>query len=374
MSTARVAFVIDELDVGGTEQQILELVKRLDPGRYRSLVVCFRPGRIAREIETAGTRVVALKKRAPVDPVLVLSLARLLRRERVDLLQTYLFTANTWGRLAGVLARVPAMVSSERNVDMWEEAYKRGASLLLDRFTRCTIANSEAVGAYLVRKGLHPRKVRVIPNGVDPSRFDGPVTPHAIKTELGIPLHHAVVALVARVEPQKDPITFIEAAAMAAARRPAVSFLVVGGGSLADETAARARDLGIGERVVFTGPRRDVARLLAACDVSVNSSLKEGMSNTIMESMASGKPVVATRVGSNAELVVDGETGFVVRPRDAAGLANAVGRLLDDPALAKAMGLAARSRICRHYSVDAMVAATQSLFDGLVASAGQRAA
>jgi glycosyltransferase involved in cell wall biosynthesis len=374
MPLARIAFLIDELDVGGTEQQILELVTRLDPHRYRSLVACFRPGRIAREIEAAGARVVVLPKRARVDPALVLALARLFQRERIDLLQTYLFTANTWGRLAGVLARVPAMVSSERNVDMWEEGYKRRASLLLDRWTRCTIANSEAVGAYLQRKGLPARKIRVIPNGVDPSRFDGPVTPHAVKTELGIPLHHVVVALVARIEPQKDPITFIEAAAMAAARRPAVSFLIVGGGTLADETAARARALGLGDRVVFTGSRRDVARLLGACDVSVNSSLKEGMSNTIMESMASGKPVVATRVGSNAELVVDGETGFVVKARDAAGMAAAIGRLVDDPALAKAMGLAARARICRRYSVDAMVAATQALYDGLVADLGRPAA
>ena len=364
--TTRIAFLIDELDVGGTEQQILELVTRLDRSRYRPLVVCFRPGRVAREIEGAGVPVHALAKRAKVDTRLVAGLARLFRREGVELLQTYLFTANTWGRLAGALARVPLIVSSERNVDMWERAYKRLASLALDRWTCCTIANSEAVGAYLVRKGLPAAKIRVIPNGVDVARFEGPVTPDATKAELGIPPHHAVVGFVARIEPQKDPGTFVEAAAMVAGHRPAVSFLVVGGGSLAGDMAARARAAGLEGRMVFTGPRRDVARLLGACDISVNSSLKEGMSNTIMESMACGKPVVATRVGSNAELVADGETGFVVAARDAAGLAAAVGRLLDDPKLIKAMGLAARARVCRRYSVEAMVAATQALYDGLV--------
>jgi glycosyltransferase involved in cell wall biosynthesis len=364
----RVLFLIDELDIGGTEQQILELVKRLDRGRYLPMVCCFRPGRVSAEIEAAGVRVFTLKKRAAVDPGLVLAMARLMRRERVDLVQTYLFTANTWGRLAAILARVPIIVSSERNVDMWEERYKQTIGTWLDRWTRLTIGNSEAVKGYLTRKGLPPEKIQVVYNGVDTSRFDAPVTPDVTKSELGIPLHHAVVGLLARLEPQKDPRTFLQVAAMVAERLPAVSFLVVGGGSLQRELAEEAQALGIGERVIFTGPRRDVPRLLAACDVSVNSSLKEGLSNTIMESMAAGKPMVATRVGGNAELVQDGVTGFLVRPRDAVGLAAAVQRLLEDPALAKSMGARAKIRIAQRFSVEAMVEGTERLYDELTGS------
>jgi glycosyltransferase involved in cell wall biosynthesis len=363
MRPLRVLFLIDELDVGGTEQQILELVKRIDRRRYEPLVCCFRPGKVSREIEAAGVRVEVLRKRAKLDPRLILSLVRLMRRERIDLLQTYLFTANTWGRLAGILARVPVIVSSERNVDIWEEGYKRVIGRTLDRFTRATIGNSEAVKQYLVRKGLSRDKVRVVYNGVDPDRFEAPQTPHATKAELGIPLHHAVVLLLARLEPQKDPRTFLQAAAMVAEAVPAVSFLVVGGGSLEGELRREAEALGLGDRIVFTGPRRDVARLLAACDVSVISSVKEGMSNTIMESMAAGRPMVATRVGGNAELIEPGETGFLVRARDAMGIATAVQRILEDSSLAKAMGSQAKARIAQRFSVDAMVRATQALYD-----------
>lgn len=369
----RVLFVIDELDVGGTEQQLLELVKRLDRSRYAPLVACFRPGRVSREVEAAGVPVIVMPKRAKADPWLVARLRSLMRREGVQLVQTYLFTANTWARAAAVLARVPIVVSSERNVDMWEEPYKLHLGRLLDRFTDATIANSKAVKAYLVGKGIRPEKVRVVYNGVDLGRFEGPVTPDATKQELGIPPHHAVAVLLARLEPQKLPGTFLEAAARLAPRWSALSFLVVGGGSLLPELPRQAEALGLGGRVVFTGPRRDVARLLGAADVSVMCSRKEGMSNTVMESMAAGKPVVATPVGGNPELIDDGRTGLLVPVGDAAALADRVERLLADPALAKGMGLAARTRINELCSVGGMVTATTRLYDELVHAAGLRA-
>jgi glycosyltransferase involved in cell wall biosynthesis len=360
----RVLFVIDELDVGGTEQQILELVKRLDR-RYHPMVCCFRPGRVSREIERAGIPVFVFRKRGKVDLRLVWALRRLMRRERVDLVQTYLFTANTWARLAAILARVPIIVSSERNVDIWESGYKRLLGRWLDRWTQCTVANSEAVKTYLVGKGLPDDKTRVIHNGVDWQRFTGSVTSEATKAELGIPPHHAVVGLLARLEPQKDPRTFLRAAARLAEAMPAVSFLVVGGGSLEADLRRMAGELGLGPRTVFTGPRRDVSELLAVCDVSVMSSLKEGMSNTIMESMAAGKPVVATRVGGNPELIDDGVTGFLVPTRDPARLAAAIHEVLADPPRAKAMGLKGRARITERFSADAMVEATERLYDEL---------
>jgi L-malate glycosyltransferase len=181
-----------------------------------------------------------------------------------------------------------------------------------------------------------------------------------------------VAVLLARLEPQKLPEIFLEAAARLAPRWPALSFLVVGGGSLEPDLPRRAAALGLAGRVVFTGPRRDVARLLGAADVSVMCSRKEGMSNTVMESMAAGKPVVATPVGGNPELIEDGRTGFLVPVGDADALAARVERLLADAALAKAMGLAARARINELCSVSGMVTATTRLYDELVRTAGIR--
>ncbi len=370
----RVLFLIDELDVGGTEQQILELVKRLDRAKYTPMVCCFRPGRVSREIESAGVPVFVLAKRAKLDPRLIAGLVRLMRRERIDLVQTYLFTANTWGRLAAILAGVPVIISSERNVDMWEEPFKQVIGRWLDRWTYMTIGNSRAVKDYLVRKGLRPERVQVIYNGVDPGRFEGPVTPGVTKAELGIAPHHSVVGLLARLEPQKDPGAFLQAASMIVQKLPNVSFLVIGGGSMQPALEREAQALGLGRRMVFTGARRDVPGLLAACDVSAMSSVKEGMSNTIMESMAAGKPMVATEVGGNAELIVDGETGFLVPPRDPSALADGILRVLEDPALAKSMGLQGRARISRQFSVEAMVSATERLYDDAVRSLPSRRA
>lgn len=364
----RLLIIIDELDIGGTEQQIFELVKRLDRRKYFPMVCCFRSGRVAKEIEALNVPVFTLKKRAKFDLALLLALVRLMRRERIDLVQTYLFTANTWARLAAVFAHVPLIVSSERNVDMWEERYKQILGRILDRWTHATIANSTAVKEYLVNKGLEPQKIRVIYNGVDPERFPANLAPDLLKTELGIPAHHQVVGLIARLEPAKDVQTFLHASALIAAQHADVSFLIVGGGSLQQDLERKAQQLGIANRMVFTGPRRDIPRLLAVCDISAMSSLKEGMSNTIMESMAAGKPMVATHVGGNAELIVDGETGFLVPTHAPTAFATALNKLLSAPALARQMGQQAQERISRLFSANALVTATEQLYDELVAS------
>ena len=360
----RILFLIDELDIGGTEQQILELSTGLNRRRFNPMVCCFRPGRVAEEIQAAGVPVFTIPKRSKFDPVLIFRLWKLYRRERIDLLQTYLFTANTWGRVAAILSGVPAVISSERNIDMWEPRYKRWISLLLDRWTQCTIANSQAVKDYLVRKKLPAQKVEVISNGVDLDRFeDHDRNDQVFLKEIGIPSGHQVVVFLARLEPQKDPSTFLKAAASLSGCFPKVTFLVIGEGSLRNALREQAADLNLDQRVVFAGPRRDISRLLAASDLSVLPSLKEGMSNTIMESMASGIPTVATKVGGNSELIKDGQTGLLVDPRNPEQLAAAVGKLLSDPNLKKAMGLRARQRAQRLFSSDVMVNATERLYD-----------
>jgi glycosyltransferase involved in cell wall biosynthesis len=144
--------------------------------------------------------------------------------------------------------------------------------------------------------------------------------------------------------------------------------LIVGGGSLQPDLEREAWQLGIANRVVFTGPRRDVPRLLSACTISALSSLKEGMSNTIMESMAAGKPMVATNVGGNSELIAEGETGFLTPTRDPSAFAAALGKILSSPALAHQMGKNAQERISQLFSVSALVSSTQQLYDELVAS------
>jgi len=361
----RVLLVIDELDVGGTEQQLLELVRALPRAAYEPVVCCFRPGRKATEIRALGVPVVHLAKRGRVDLGLVVRLVRLMRTERPDVVQTFLIGANVWGRLAALLAGVPVVIASERNVDVWEERTKRVLGLVLGRVTDRMVANADAVRDYLVGRGADPARVVTIRNGVDVTRFDRPIDVARLRMALGLAADDQVAVVLARMEPQKGHDVVLDAAVALRDRFPRLRWLFVGGGGA--ETAVRddVARRGLVDRVVFTGFRTDAADLLRAADLSILASTKEGLSNTLMESLAAGRPVVASRVGGNAE-VVSSDVGILVPPRDADALADAIGRVLGDPAAAAAMGARGRERVCREFSVSSMVARTVALYDELL--------
>lgn len=370
----RVLFVIDELDIGGTEQQILELVRHIDREHFEPHVCCFRYGRKAAEIASLGVPVHQEPKRLKADPGLVLRLAGRMRRERYDIVQTYLWTANTWARLAARLAGIPIVLASERNVDIWEETYKRILGRWLARSTDCIIANSEAVRRYLLeRGGLPPEKVVTIYNGVNFDRFRAPCDPRVRRDELGIPKSAVVAGVVARIEPAKDHGTLLQAMALIRDRVPILHLVVVGGGREEENLRRMCRELGIADRVHFTGFRTDSAEWLQSVDFSVLSSVKEGLSNTVIESMAAGRAVAATDVGGNAEVIQQNETGLIVPPREPAALANAIARLAESAELRERFGHAGQRRVETLFAIAPMVDQTERLYRTLAART-QRAA
>jgi len=366
MHRTRILFLIDELDIGGTEQQIFELATRINRERFKPLVCCFRKGHIAREIEAAGVPVFNLKKRGKTDLPFLLRLARFLKEQRVQLLQTYLFTANVWGHLAGKLAGIPIRVSSERNVDIWEKRYKKVAGRLLMSSSHAVVVNAEAIKRYLVQRGAPEEKITIIHNGVNCERFNGSLSGSDARKELGISNETPIVASVARLEPQKGHTCLLQSAKFMLQKFPRVKFLIVGDGPERKRLESLSHSLGIAESVVFTGGTREVPKLLSACDVSVLSSNKEGMSNSLLESMALGKPVVATRVGGNDEVIVEGETGFLVPRDNPQALATASLKLIEDKELARKMGQRAKERVMEQFSVSRMVRSTEDLYDSLV--------
>jgi len=360
----RILLVIDELDLGGTEQQIVELVRCLPRTRYTPIVCCFRHGRKAAEIERLGTRVVHLKKRGRIDLRLVRDLVRLMRAERIDVVQTFLIGANLWGRLAAFIARVPVIIASERNVDVWEEPLKRGLGRLLALGTNRIVANAEAVRAYLIGRGAEPKRVVTIRNGVDLQRFASDLDVTALRDSLGFAADDCVAAVVARLEPQKGHGVVIEAAARLQDRFPRLRYLFVGGGSAEAAVRAEVASRGLTDRIVFTGFRTDSADLLRAADLSILVSTKEGLSNTLLESLAAGRPVIASRVGGNAE-VVSGDVGVLVPPRDPDALAQALADLAADPLARARMGERGRERVRQEFSVSRMAAETAALYEEL---------
>jgi glycosyltransferase involved in cell wall biosynthesis len=362
----RILLVIDELDLGGTEQQIVELVRHLPRTRYEPVVVCFRWGRKADEIARLGVRIEHFPKRGRVDPAFVLRLARFIRAERFDLVQTFLIGANLWGRLAARLAGVPVVVASERNVDVWEQPVKRWLGRALLAFTTDRlIANADAVRDYLLRRGADPTRVVTIRNGVDLDRFATPLDVGAVRHSLGLGPCTLMAAVVARLEPQKGHDVVLEAAARVYERLPRLRFVFVGGGSAEASLRAEVARRGLADRIVFTGFRTDTADLIRAADLSILVSTKEGMSNTLLESLAAGCPVIASTVGGNAEVV--GEAGVLIPPSDPAALCRGILRLLDNRDAAVRMGARGRERVRREFSVLRMAAETAALYDELTA-------
>jgi glycosyltransferase involved in cell wall biosynthesis len=236
------------------------------------------------------------------------------------------------------------------------------------------------VKRWLVDDGYDGSNIVVIPNGVDLSRFAMPGDRAELRSALGVPAGTKLVAVVSRLAALKGIEDFIDAAALVVRKRDDVRFLIVGEPSpinnraYVDDLRARAAARGLAERVIFTGLRSDVPALLSAVDVSVMPSLNEALSNVLLESMAAGTAVVATDVGGTAEALVDRENGVLIPPGNPPVLADAIVQLVDDPGRARELGANARRTIADRYSLDRMVAATESLYDQLLSRKQRRAA
>jgi glycosyltransferase involved in cell wall biosynthesis len=364
MERTKVLYLITELNVGGAERALARLLAGIDRERFLPLVACLYGAHspVADSIRALGIEVVDLGMAAKWRLDALLRLYRLLRSERPTILHTRLFHANLAGRLLGRLAGVPVVICGERTMGM-----ESSGRYLLNRLTLAladrVVCVSERVAAfYRERIGLLPEKTVVIPNGVelpDPAQFLGQCEARCM---LGLPRDGIWIASVARLAPVKRLDLLLSAVAVL----EDVSLVLVGDGSEEERLRELAGRLGLMGRVRFAGYQQDVWPWLAACDVLVLSSDWEGMPNAVLEAMGAGLPVVATAVGGTPEVVVEGETGLLVPPGDVSALAAALERLIRDPELCQAMGMAGRQRARACFSAQTMVERTQTLYAELL--------
>ena len=372
----RVAYVIGELGKGGAEYQLHELLRHLDRGIFVSRVFALTPGGWwAEPIRALGVPVVEIPRRSSADLTRLIRLRRALRAFGPHILHTVLWSGNVYGRTASVGLGIPVRIAAERNVIRrpgWQVAVER----LLDRATDCYLVNCAAVADELARhEGLPRRKMRVIPNGIDVARLPAfTLDRRPARIAAGLDPERRVVAQVGRLAAQKDHRTFLAAAATIAGRLPDVDFLLVGAGEERVALEAEARRLGLGSRLRFTGQRDDVPALLGAVDVLTSTSLYEGFPNVVLEAMAAGAVAVGTDVGGCRELVVAGETGFLVPPRAPAAVAEAALRVLTDGGLARRLAQAARRRVESEFAVEAMAERTAAAYLALLRDARARPA
>lgn len=369
----RLMLFITNFHIGGTEKQFVLVGQRLDRRLFDVRVGCLhRVGAYVRPIEASGLSVQEFPVRSLRQPGTLwhlLSLVRALRHHRIDLVHAYGLYANIFAVPAARLARVPAVVASIRDMgDIWTPSQRRVQRLVCRMADRVTV-NARVVARHLAAEGYDPGRLTVIPNGIDTAPFDGIQRDGRIRDELGIPRDVPLVGVVSRLNPDKGIDHFLRAAAMVTRHLGDVRFLVLGDGPSRADLERLARELGLAGRVVFAGFRLDVPQALAELSVSVLPTLSEAMSNTLMESMAAGVPVVATRVGGNPEAIEEDVTGLLVPPAHPHRLALAILRILRDPELAAAFGRAGRRRVERHFSPELTVMRTETLYRDLIAGA-----
>jgi glycosyltransferase involved in cell wall biosynthesis len=292
---------------------------------------------------------------------------RTMRRGRFDVLQTFCHYSNIIGQPLGALAGIPIRVASQRNrLDALPAIVRLADRLIANSpIPRRMVAVSESNRRYCVEvQRIRPSKLLVIENGIDIADLPSPA-PDAVdglRGDLGLAAGTFVVTMVARLHPQKDHDCLLRAIAAVVDELPTVRVLLVGDGALKDQLVGRITTLGLGTQVKLLGERRDVAAILALSDLFVLSSRWEGMPNAILEAMAAGLPVLATRVDGTVDVVRDGETGVLVPPGDDRALAAALLALGRDPARRRALGAAGRRRIDEAYSIDRFVDGFERLY------------
>lgn len=360
----RLAFCVTELDPGGAERALVELVTRLDRCRFAPRVYCLSGrGALVDRLEGAGIETVLLRARSRADFGVVRRLKNELMRQRPQLLQTWLFHANLAGRLAGWWAGVPVIVSGIRVAER-----RSKWPLRLDRWTQrlvdAHVCVSQSVSDFSERvAGLERRKLRVIPNGVEAARF-AEAAPWDGAT-LGIPPTAPVIVAAGRLDRQKGFDLLLRAIAAGGRFPRDPHWVVVGEGPERGNLQRQIADLGLQGTVHLPGWRADLPGILRAATGFVLSSRWEGMPNVVLEAMAAGLPVVATGVEGVRELVIDPETGWIVPPDDTAALTAALRALLADPAGGVQRGLAGAQRVRETFTWEQVCAAYSDMYSEL---------
>jgi glycosyltransferase involved in cell wall biosynthesis len=360
----RVCFLIDELRPAGTETQLLALIRHVDRACVQPNLGLLRgDAAYSRALEPDCCPVLRLRVGSLLRPATLVKarrLAQFLRRQRIDVLQVYFPDSTYFGVLVARMAGVPHVVRVRNNLGYWMTPLHRRLARLYARLADITVTNCEPCRqAILADEGPAPESVVILENGVDLERF-ATVPPLRAGTA---PVR---VGVVSNLRPVKGLDVFLRAAAAVAARRPEVTFTIAGEGP---ERAALERlraELGLVGRVQLPDVVADVPGFLAGVDVAVQCSRSEGMSNALLEYLAAGRAVVATRVGAADRLIEDGVHGLLVPPGDEAALAAAMGRLIEDAALRVRLGAAARRHVERRYSRQAMVRRFEDFYRGLV--------
>ncbi|MDZ7333335.1 MAG: glycosyltransferase [candidate division KSB1 bacterium] len=381
MDRIRVLYLIDILCIsGGTEINLFRLLSNLDKDRFDIIVCPLYP-------QDSPMIQMMRENDIQVEPILVpkiydlnairqsIKLRRLIQDNCIDIVQTIHLSSDFFGSIVARWAGVKAIISSRRDMGFQET---RRRHWLMRRFSNyfadLILTNSKIMQREIIcKEHVSSNKISMVYNGLDPCQFTKTVNKKKKVLELGLHEDKFIITVISNIRPIKGLEFFIEAASKVTKNCPNVQFIIVGGDAIAadqlvgykQKLVQLIRQLNLENKVFFLGSQSEVAEILAITDVYVQPSLSEGFSNTILEAMAAGKPVVATDVGGNPEAVLHEITGLIVPPKDSEAIANAVITLLEDKELAMRLGQSARTRIETEFSIDRMTRQMEELYISL---------
>ncbi|HNQ50080.1 MAG TPA: glycosyltransferase [Candidatus Omnitrophota bacterium] len=366
----KVLFLIDVLETfGGAEKNLFQIYSGLNPDKFEPLICCLKGGECFRWMKKNGVNVrnLGLKRVYSIHAfVTLLRLLGFVKRKGYAVIVTYFDSSDFYGLIIGTLGGIP-VISNRR--DMGFKLKKRHVFVyrLINRFFYKIIVVSEAVKTNIVKtEKANGSNILCISNGVD-GVTSGPVSDkNAMLRSLNLPnCDFKIVTVVANLYPMKGHMIFLNAAKRVVALNTKVKFLCVGKdlGQYKTELDNEVHRHNLEKYIIFTGYRPDIGEILSISDICVLPSLTEGMSNAILEYMLAGKPVVATDVGGNRELIDNGINGFIVAPGDCIGMAEKMLILLSDPELCKKMGDEGRNIVKAKFSTESMIRETENLLN-----------
>ena len=362
----RLLLVIPTLVRGGAEKQLVLLARGLAPDQFDvHVAVLTHTGPLEEQLRQAEIPVTLIGKRWKFDPPAYWRLKRLIQELRPNIVHTWLFAANAYGRQAAAAAGVKHIVAGERCVDPWKGPMQLAIDRWLAKRTERIVTNSTGVRDFYVSRGLPAEKFTIIPNGIAPFDRGQSIAREALLAELRLPADARLIGAIGRLWPQKRVKDLIWAADLLKSARDDAHLLIVGDGPQRWRLERYRDQNDVADKLHFLGERNDVPRILPHLDCLWLASEYEGQSNAIMEAMSAGVPVVATDIAGNRDLVVPGETGYLVPVGDRAAFTTHTHRLLDDRDLAKRLGDAGRQRMLAEFSVERMIERHAALYSEL---------
>ena len=359
----------------GVKRLFAWMIPRFDHDRFEVSLVSLRKKDVSEEtLDALGIDITYLHK-SKFDPATLPALLKIIDRKKIDVLHLHGYGATTFGRVAGAMRGIPAILHEHANLTdtPW---FQKLPDRLLQRYTDMAIAVSKSTADFVVNARLVPaQKVKVIYLGAPHDEFAVQRTPDEIsdaRRQLGILPQDFAIGTVTRLHESKGNSYLIEAARLVLDRRPDARFLLVGEGPLRAALEAQSRELDLGDRFVFVGFVRDVATVLSAFDLSVFPSLWEGTPLTVFEALAAGKPIVATDADGLSEVLTDGQDARVVPKRNARALADAIVEMMANPVERSRLAAAARATAQR-YDINAFVRKMEELYGQLSNGSGATA-